>query len=790
MAGYVSIYAGSNTATVPNTNKANPFAGDFKPGQYSAKNQQGSSVLAKLKAAHPDAYATKPLNGQTYAQYENPNTPATASSPKKQSLFSKVSSVAKNVGNSAIAGEKTFATGISRSLPGGTNDLKANEQASEQAVDNIKQTQSLMKSGKINANAGKKIILSSANDAASAAKNTNNIVKSLPSSKRVALGAASTGADIITAGTLPEIKALEGASLTSKVIRWAQKSSEFGTAGALNTAAAGGNKKQVAENFAAGAALPGILKVAAKAGSKVADHVTGGQTTKDFIANAKTRSLMDKTRPVKVANADVETAKSVNTIMSKVHTPKSVIDKAQAASDAQAATQAEAEKAATETQKTVEANKKLDNQIELTNAKKADGKFTNVDKVKIKQLEAQKVPVGDENVNRPNVPEVFKPAKNTVQMSPDEYLQRSFQATDGRLGGNYDSWLKANLKPENVNKYASDMQKGDKFEAPSINEATGSQDGIHRALAAKSLGHDTIPVQITPALSDAENLVQMRKDLATTTSSYQKNRLQNGIKSLEAKVTQPTQGAKVVDTAAIKSQIDKLKGHEDSYDDNGYIKPEVAKQIQGLSKQLNVAGERIPQAERPVTSTPIEPKANELTTPEIKTSKLASRVETMAIKKNLASSFADKPEYAKVNMQKQAETATNLLKTDPERLQRIAMGHERPPEGLLPESAWVTAAHNAKKTGNAQALLDLGTKSHLVSEATGMGQRIRALGELDNDSPAVHIKQIADIGNKKFEKKTGQTFSKTITEGVKDVKKEIPAVKARDWASFVEALKC
>jgi hypothetical protein len=48
---------------------------------------------------------------------------------------------------------------------------------------------------------------------------------------------------------------------------------------------------------------------------------------------------------------------------------------------------------------------KLEQKIELINAKKADGKFTNVDKVKVKQLEDQKKALGIPTASAPKTAE-------------------------------------------------------------------------------------------------------------------------------------------------------------------------------------------------------------------------------------------------------------------------------------------------------------------------------------------------------------------------------------------------
>jgi hypothetical protein len=47
-----------------------------------------------------------------------------------------------------------------------------------------------------------------------------------------------------------------------------------------------------------------------------------------------------------------------------------------------------------------------------------------------------------------------------THMSPDEYLKQAFEATDGKLGGSYESWLKSNRHDSEIaQKYAEAMKR-------------------------------------------------------------------------------------------------------------------------------------------------------------------------------------------------------------------------------------------------------------------------------------------------------------------------------------------
>jgi hypothetical protein len=173
----------------------------------------------------------------------------------------------------------------------------------------------------------------------------------------IKLGANAANVALMGQGGV-EAKALgaakkEGASLLGKrVAKDAAIGAGFGTA---QTYAQNPNatKKEAFTAAAAGGLLGGTVPVAAKGVAKGMEAL-----------HPHTQSALDN-------------------IMDKVRPPKSLLDKSKANTELAAAREKETAKAAIEVPK-------LEQKIELINAKKADGKFSNVDKVKVKQLEEQK----------------------------------------------------------------------------------------------------------------------------------------------------------------------------------------------------------------------------------------------------------------------------------------------------------------------------------------------------------------------------------------------------------------
>lgn len=172
-------------------------------------------------------------------------------------------------------------------------------------------------------------------------------------------------------------------------------------------------------------------------------------------------------------------------------------------------------------------------------------------------------------------------------------------------------------------------------------------------------------------------------------------------------------------------------------------------------------------------------------------SKLASSVEERAVEKKLTDTFGDTPEYNKVNMKEQADLATKLLTDDPERARRIALGEELAPNNILPEAIFTALENKALKLGDVETLRDLATKSTLSTEATAMGQRIRALAERNPDTPVAKIMEVQKERSKKFEKK-GTTVKQAKKDEVEKIKKKIKeaAPKVDEWESFIKEIQC
>lgn len=124
-----------------------------------------------------------------------------------------------------------------------------------------------------------------------------------------------------------------------------------------------------------------------------------------------------------------------------------------------------------------------------------------------------------------------------VNMTPDEYLQQAFEATDGQLGGTFESWMGSNAQEQNTrDQYADALIAGDKFPLPYIDLDSGSQDGRNRAMAAKQAGIETIPVGVVDLPSVDAQIAELEADLVDA-KGYRKFRLTEKLESLKASQT-------------------------------------------------------------------------------------------------------------------------------------------------------------------------------------------------------------------------------------------------------------
>jgi hypothetical protein len=225
-----------------------------------AKPQQQQVTLQQpqVKTAAPQSISFKGVGGQTFT-VDNSNTNSTqapAPAPKKKS------GILGSVGNFVTAPFKPLGAGIARLLPGGQNDIKANQEQIDQLSKNQDVYTQLFKQGKIDKVHYQKLLQDNANDMQSAGKEANRIGDTADRSQVV-------GSALMTAAA-PFVGGADalGSTLAARVGIGAAEGLGSGVANAYATEA-DPTGKDIAVQGGIGAATGGLLPVVGAGAKKL-----------------------------------------------------------------------------------------------------------------------------------------------------------------------------------------------------------------------------------------------------------------------------------------------------------------------------------------------------------------------------------------------------------------------------------------------------------------------------------------------------------------------------------------
>lgn len=567
---------------------------------------------------------------------------------------------------------------------------------------------------------------------------------------------AGTGAEIAAMGKLPELRFAKGEGLVKNALKTGTKTAvPGGLFQGGQSAAEGGSAKDVLENTAVGAAggmtLGTLGSLGAKGASRAIDVLkTQAGKLRELKASNPHMPQIDEA----IKNVDAKLADATKTEEKQRQIDVKTQEKtALTAQKEQVKNQAEA--------------KKVSQQLDLIDAKAKDngGKLSNVDKTKQRQLQERQVeltpsdsttPLKQEALKYKNADDFIKSQEPTYHGSPTPLKkfnnnQGTFFTNDyydaTGFGGNPDHVYEGYL---NFKKPLVIDAKGAKWDELNTKFGKTTREVVANAQKA---GYDGVTFKniIDNAMDDAE--------------AGSPGTIHYAVRPGESFLNE--------------SQLKDL--HKQAHAETKPPKLSTRKQT-----------EMKPGGAEPV-NVPIEQLKSE--SPVFAKSKLAASTEQKAIEKKLTTGFGDTPDYATVNVKDQARGALDLLKTDPERALRIALGHEKAPGDLHPESVYTAVENRAMKTGDIETLQRLGTESSLSHEASIMGQRIRLLGERDQSSATMQIRKLAQARKQAFEKRTGKKADAEVKSVTKAIDNEVAKrankpVTRMDWSSFVESIKC
>ena len=126
---------------------------------------------------------------------------------------------------------------------------------------------------------------------------------------------------------------------------------------------------------------------------------------------------------------------------------------------------------------------------------------------------------------------------DVVSMSPAEYIKLASEerARAEQTTADYEIKKRREANADKIASIAKDIEAGVQFAAPSLDYSTGgfSQDGLHRAMAAESLGLTSIPVSV---IREAANM-EVRQDRNVLGGARQKKAEADAYKMLAGKTT-------------------------------------------------------------------------------------------------------------------------------------------------------------------------------------------------------------------------------------------------------------
>jgi hypothetical protein len=158
------------------------------------------------------------------------------------------------------------------------------------------------------------------------------------------------------------------------------------------------------------------------------------------------------------------------------------------------------------------------------------------------------------------------------------------------------------------------------------------------------------------------------------------------------------------------------------------------------------------------------------------------------IANDLKQQYGELAQYQKISLKDQAERAEKLI-NDPELLNKIISGEESLPSGLRATSVVAAIRHDPKLSQDVNILMRL-AKSDLASEASYSAQELRIARENAKGDPVEAIRSISKARTKAYEKRSGKTADKAVSDEVKAIRAAKPKVTKETFASFVESLKC
>lgn len=173
-----------------------------------------------------------------------------------------------------------------------------------------------------------------------------------------------------------------------------------------------------------------------------------------------------------------------------------------------------------------------------------------------------------------------------------------------------------------------------------------------------------------------------------------------------------------------------------------------------------------------------------------KTSGIAKSIEAKAIEQGLTKSgYADLAGYDSSTIKEQSELASKFTI---DQIKEIATGREPLPKGMKPATALSIAEDHATMTKDAKLAMEL-AKSPLATQISEGASALSLSRIRTPDSATAKIRELNKLKEQKTEKAQGGKKPEVIKKQIrKSLEKAIEKAKPskKDWASFLESIKC
>lgn len=175
---------------------------------------------------------------------------------------------------------------------------------------------------------------------------------------------------------------------------------------------------------------------------------------------------------------------------------------------------------------------------------------------------------------------------------------------------------------------------------------------------------------------------------------------------------------------------------------------------------------------------------------QIAVTKTSEKVKTQAIEHGINEDLGPAKEHQVMNIKDQAQKATDLINTDPEKAKDIALGHKNAPSGTHPIAVFNAVKAKAIQEGDGELLRQL-ANSKVMDTATAGGQTLRILREGSNvNDPVTAMQSVEKAREDAYKTRNGKDIIQAVRAETGKIKEAMKPPTKNEWSSFIDSIKC